>query len=64
MRLIIGGDGPERERLESLITSLLLDARVELRGCMPAQAVADTMAGALAVVVPSRMEAFGLVAAA
>ena len=62
VRLIIGGDGRERERLESLITSLGLDARVELRGWMPAQAIADTMAGALAVVVPSRMEAFGLVA--
>ena len=33
--LVIGGDGPERERLESLIASLGLDARVELRGWMP-----------------------------
>jgi glycogen(starch) synthase len=62
VRLVIGGDGPERERLVALAASLGLASRVELRGWMTSQAVADVMAGALAVVVPSRMEAFGLVA--
>ncbi|SFR90902.1 Glycosyltransferase involved in cell wall bisynthesis [Microbacterium sp. cf046] len=62
VRLVIGGDGPERGSLESLVASLGLGARVELRGWMPAAEVAEVMAGALAVVVPSRMEAFGIVA--
>ena len=62
IRVVIGGDGPERERLEALAASLHLQSRVELRGWMDPQAVADAMAGALAVVVPSRMEAFGIVA--
>jgi glycosyltransferase involved in cell wall biosynthesis len=62
IRLVIGGDGPERERLEALATSLGVKSRVDLRGWMDPQAVADAMAGALAVVVPSRMEAFGIVA--
>lgn len=62
VRLVIGGDGPERVRLETLVAASGLTSRVELRGWMPPQAVADAMAGALTVVVPSRMEAFGLVA--
>jgi glycosyltransferase involved in cell wall biosynthesis len=62
IRLVIGGDGSERPQLEALATSLGLGSRVEFRGWMPPQAVADEMAGALAVVVPSRMEAFGIVA--
>jgi glycosyltransferase involved in cell wall biosynthesis len=62
VRLVIGGDGPERGRLEALAAASGLTPRLELRGWMPPQAVADAMAGALTVVVPSRMEAFGLVA--
>ena len=62
VRLVIGGDGPERESLEALVEAFGLASRVEMRGWMPPQAVADAIAGALAVVVPSRMEAFGIVA--
>jgi len=62
VRLVIGGDGPQRQRLESLVASTGVGSRVEFRGWMPTQEVADVMAGALAVVVPSRMEAFGIVA--
>jgi glycogen(starch) synthase len=62
VHLLIGGDGAEKPRLEALVASLGLGTRVELRGWMSRQAVADAMAGALAVVVPSRIEAFGIVA--
>lgn len=62
IRLIIGGDGPERHRLEESIASHGLQDRVDLVGRLDAQGVADAMTAALAVVVPSRMEAFGIVA--
>ena len=62
VRLLIGGDGVEKPRLEALVSSLGLGTRVELRGWLSPQAVADAMAGALAIVVPSRIEAFGIVA--
>lgn len=62
VRLVIVGDGPERERLEALIAARGLADRVELAGRLDPPDVADAMAGATAVVVPSRMEAFGIVA--
>ncbi|GAA1664190.1 glycosyltransferase family 4 protein [Microbacterium lacus] len=62
VRLVIGGDGAERADLERRIAAHGLGGRVELRGWMSPADVARAMAGALAVVVPSRMEAFGLVA--
>ena len=61
MRLVIGGDGPERDD-SSRSSPRGLDARVVLAGGWMPPAVADAMAGALAVVVPSRIEAFGIVA--
>lgn len=60
--LVIGGDGPERDVLTERIVAAGLGDRIELRGWMDRQQIADAMAGALAVVVPSRMEAFGIVA--
>ncbi|GAA1799112.1 hypothetical protein GCM10009749_03590 [Agromyces neolithicus] len=62
IRLVIGGDGPERARLGELIERRGLRDRVELVGRLSPTAVAGAMAGALAVVVPSRIEAFGIVA--
>ncbi|WP_448006666.1 glycosyltransferase family 4 protein [Agromyces bauzanensis] len=62
IRLVIGGDGPQRESLEELVNELGLRKRVVLVGRLSPQGVVDAMAGALAVVVPSRMEAFGIVA--
>ena len=62
IRLVIGGEGPQRELLEELIERRGLREPRELVGRLSPQAVADAMAGALAVVVPSRMEAFGIVA--
>jgi glycosyltransferase involved in cell wall biosynthesis len=62
IRLVIAGDGPERARLQEAAEQLGLGARVEFTGRLDAAAVARAMSNALAVVVPSRMEAFGIVA--
>ncbi|GAA2032809.1 glycosyltransferase family 4 protein [Agromyces tropicus] len=62
VRLVVVGDGPERERLEALAADRGLGDRVEFAGRLQPADVADAMAGAIAVVVPSRMEAFGIVA--
>ncbi|MEV7618648.1 glycosyltransferase family 4 protein [Microbacterium sp. NPDC089321] len=60
--LVIGGDGPEREALQRRIADAGLGGRVRLVGRQSPQQVAAGMAGALAVVVPSRFESFGIVA--
>lgn len=57
-RLIIGGDGPERERLEARIEALGLADRVSLPGRVDPNLYYAT---ARVVAVPSRTEAFGLV---
>lgn len=62
IRLVIGGDGPERARLAEAIERRGLHDRVELVGRLSPSSVAAAMTGALAVVVPSRVEAFGIVA--
>ena len=62
IRLVIAGDGPEHARLHEAAEQLGVGARVELAGRLDAAAVARAMSNALAVVVPSRMEAFGIVA--
>jgi glycogen synthase len=62
IRLVIAGDGPERTRLQEHAEEQGLAARIEFTGRLDATAVAHAMANALAVVVPSRMEAFGIVA--
>lgn len=62
VRLVIGGDGPERTALEEQRRGLGLDRMVALPGRLSAEEVAGGMAAAVAVVVPSRIEAFGIVA--
>ncbi|WP_353827029.1 glycosyltransferase family 4 protein [Agromyces sp. SYSU T0242] len=62
MRLVVVGDGEERARLEALVAERGLEGRVEFAGRLDSPVVADAMAGATMVVVPSRMEAFGIVA--
>ncbi|WP_173921758.1 glycosyltransferase family 4 protein [Agromyces sp. Marseille-P2726] len=62
IRLVIVGDGPERSRLEEQSDHLGLGSRVEFTGRLDTAAVAGVMSNALAVVVPSRTEAFGIVA--
>ncbi|WP_154345964.1 glycosyltransferase family 4 protein [Agromyces kandeliae] len=62
VRLVVVGDGPEQGVLEALVADRGPAERVEFAGRLAPAAVADAMAGALSVVVPSRMEAFGIVA--
>lgn len=62
VRLVIAGEGPERDRLLEQVGRLGLADRVVFAGRLSPQRVADFMAAALAVVVPSRAEAFGIVA--
>lgn len=57
-RLIIGGDGPERERLLAEARALGIADRVAFPGQIDPS---DYYAGARVVAVPSRTEAFGLV---
>ena len=59
-RLVIGGDGPERERIARRVSELGLDARVRLAGYVEPCAFYRR---ARVVAVPSRTEAFGLVVA-
>jgi glycogen synthase len=60
--LVIGGDGPERDSLAALAAARGVAHRVTLLGPLDSAEVARRMAGALAVVVPSRAESFGIVA--
>lgn len=62
IRLVIVGDGPERACLQGQVEQLGVEDRVEFTGRLDAPAVAHAMSNSLAVVVPSRMEAFGIVA--
>jgi glycogen(starch) synthase len=62
VRLVIVGDGPERDRLRQEADRLDLGDRVQFAGRMDSEGVAHAMSNALAVVVPSRVEAFGIVA--
>jgi glycosyltransferase involved in cell wall biosynthesis len=57
-RLVLVGDGPERERLERLADRLGLDGRVEFRGAQPRAAALEALAGATAAVLPSAWENF------
>ena len=61
-RLILAGDGPARADLESLAGSLAVTDRVEFPGWVAPDQVPALLNRAGLVLVPSRREAFGLVA--
>lgn len=61
-RLVIAGDGPVRDELREQAAALGLGERVELPGWVSPHAVASLVASSTVVVVPSRLEGFGLVA--
>jgi len=58
--LVIGGDGPERDALEQLVQRLGLTGRVHLPGRLSRAEVVTVTERAEALVVPSRIEAFGI----
>jgi glycogen(starch) synthase len=62
MRLIIAGDGPERPVLQQQAADLVITDVVEFTGWIAPDAVPALMNTATVVVMPSRQEAFGLVA--
>lgn len=61
-RLEIVGDGPEHDALQKQIDDAGLSDRVRLVGARDAVGVAERIAMATVVVVPSRSESFGIVA--
>jgi glycosyltransferase involved in cell wall biosynthesis len=60
LQLWLAGDGPLRRELEALATRLDLTNRVRFLGMQSPAQVKALMDGALAVVLPSRAEPFGL----
>lgn len=60
VHLVLGGDGRLADSLRASIDALSLSTRVHMVGRLSPPAVVDLLGGALAVVVPSRFEAFGI----
>lgn len=63
VRMVVAGDGQDRGQLESLIDSLGLRDRVDLPGWVHPERVHEVIATSTLMLVPSRFEPFGLVAA-
>lgn len=61
VRLIIGGDGPERQNIEKLIHDLHLEDRVILTGQLKTDEVIDYLKKSHVFVLPSFVETFGIV---
>jgi glycosyltransferase involved in cell wall biosynthesis len=61
LRLVIGGDGPERGRLARLAQTLGIADRVLWLGALTREQVRDEMRTAELFVLPSRSETFGVV---
>jgi glycosyltransferase involved in cell wall biosynthesis len=59
LKFLIIGDGPDREKLATLVKELHLEDRVVLKGFVPIEEVADTMANVDLGVVPKRNDSFG-----
>lgn len=61
-RVVIGGSGPERERLEALSRTLGLEGHVQFLGRVPDDRLVDLFRAADVFVLPTRsMEGFGMV---
>jgi glycosyltransferase involved in cell wall biosynthesis len=61
LRLELYGDGPERERVLALISSLGLQDVARAPGFVDAAVLEDALASALCMVLPSRREGYGIV---
>jgi glycosyltransferase involved in cell wall biosynthesis len=61
-RFIVAGDGPDSEKLKAQTVSLSLAPWVEFLGAVSPESVPSLLNDATLVVMPSRIEGFGLVA--
>jgi glycosyltransferase involved in cell wall biosynthesis len=61
VRLVIGGDGPMRSGLESLVERLGIRGHVQFLGALSREGVRQAMWDANCLVLPSRLETFGVV---
>ena len=61
LRLVIYGDGPDRDEVLALIDELGLGDVAGAPGFVAAEVVGESLAGALCMVLPSRREGYGLV---
>jgi glycosyltransferase involved in cell wall biosynthesis len=61
-RLLVLGDGPDRERLINLIRARRIEQHIDLLGRIDGAEKYALMASAHAVLMPSRFESFGIVA--
>lgn len=61
LKLVIGGEGPERAKLEMLIKTLALENNVTLPGALPRREVCRLMKESLCFVLSSYIETFGVV---
>jgi glycosyltransferase involved in cell wall biosynthesis len=61
-RFVVAGEGPDLQELKTKTKNLGLAARVEFLGPVPPESVSDLLNDATMVVMPSRIEGFGLVA--
>ncbi len=61
--LKLGGDGPDRHQLEQLAATLGIAGRVHFVGRIPMDERLDWLAAKKMIVMPSRYETFGMVAA-
>jgi glycosyltransferase involved in cell wall biosynthesis len=59
IRLLIIGDGPDREKLRTMIKEEHLDDRIALIGMVPMERVAETMTSVDLGIVPKRRNSFG-----
>ena len=59
VKFLIVGDGPDREKLRSMIQEHRLEDRVFLKGFIPMEQVAEIMSGIDLGVVPKRRDSFG-----
>jgi glycosyltransferase involved in cell wall biosynthesis len=62
VHLVVAGDGPERPALEAQASSLGLAGRVTFTGWVSPEEMHELTARATIVLVPSRLEGFGLIA--
>ena len=62
MRLIIAGDGPQRQQLEQQVADLALEKMVEFRGWVEPSKVFELLNSASLVLIPSRHEGLPQVA--